>query len=238
VDGEAIVADNSMGFTQWDVKFFYDFVLGGTAHTLETPGKLTWSKPGRAPIIPLMSGGTVHQGVYLGGDAPVNISRSEFSMDFSVFHKEGYYNIIETVMKTAVTPQDFFAGIRIPDVWYIPARVSGQTIWKTSRYLPFDTFDITDAEYTPECYIDGVEQTRDASSPPAATKFYIEPGVESAQVELPSGISGTWLVLWYPARMLLGQMAVDETSDDENQWDLTLDCIEHLPSRDYTFTVP
>ena len=38
--------------------------------------------------------------------------------------------------------------------------------------------------------------------------------------------------------MLLGQISLDETVDEDNKWDLKLDCIEHLPSRDYTFTVP
>lgn len=229
---------NSDGFSEWDTKFFYDFILDGQAFSVERPAKLTWTRPPTSTTLITLAGTTVKQGTYLGGDAPINVYPASFSLEWSIFDKGEYFKIVETSMKTAFAAPDFIPAIWIPDLWYIPAASSGQTIWKTSRELPYDTFDITDSEYTPECYVDGVAQTLVGSSPPSAGEFYVQPSAATTQIELPSGIAGTWLLLRYPARFYIGSMELEDSADEENVWNLSAECEEHIPAKDYTFTVP
>jgi hypothetical protein len=227
------------GFSRWDIAFFDKFWVAGVEFVVERPGSMKWRRATRSQSLLTMAGTNIHQGTYLGGDAPVNLAPMEVQCKFSIADKDEAFRLGELLSMGAIAPQDFFPGIWISDVWYIPVRGAGQTTWRTSRQLPYDIVDILHlGDYTPECMIDGVAQTLVTTGTPDAGEFKVEAGVESESIVLPSGISGSYLTLRYPPKMMLTKVELDDDISEENAWEVNMKAEEFLPSRAYAFTVP
>lgn len=228
------------GWSNWQVAFFRRYFFGGIETVYDFPTRIRYPRQGQANSITMLSGTSVHQPFWFGGDAPINLSKMNVDIDFQPDAEREYMHLASMSGRCSFSPQSFFCGIWIIDEWYIPAKNSGQTSWQTSRNLPYDLVDINDPtnDYLPRAFIDGVEQTIIQSGSPAAGEVKVLPDSETHAIVTPSDIEGTFLKFEYPPKMYICNIDSNEEIPDTDDFRISLTMQEHLITRDYTLTIP
>lgn len=151
-------------------------------------------------VLPTLARTDIFQFRGLGGDQPVNLHPFDGDLSVTVNHQEDFDLFEEVAAKGE--PVDFFFDYWVIDLWRISDATSGQTIWKTSRKLPYSIAGITHATRPPEAFIDEAAQTVITSGTPTSGEVKVPTVSGYADIETPSGIAGTHLKLRYPALMV------------------------------------
>lgn len=173
------------------------FVEGGRINILRD-----WGSQNGGSLLPTLGDTDILQLRWLGGDAPVNLHPHAFDVEIELTSEADYWLIHRAQAIGAVVPVwwDYW----IADLWHIPSKASGQTTWKTSRWLPWNLSGISHATRPPKAFIDGVAQTIVTSGTPTSGQVKVPAtGGDFGTIETPSSISGTYLELRYPAVFLM-----------------------------------
>jgi hypothetical protein len=228
------------GWSQWSVAFFQKLFVGNKEIVYDLPGRIRYPRPAIGNSLTNLAGTSIHQAFWLGGDAPINLVKIPFELDFQPDAEEECFALQRFYSLCMFNPQPFFPGVWIDDFWYIPARNTGQTAWQTSRNLAYDIVDINDAtfDYMPKAFIDDVEQDIIQEGDPVEGEVKVIPDVESSTIILPSTISGTYLRFFYPPKFYICTAELVEEIPDTDEYTLGLSLTEHLPNRNYNFTIP
>lgn len=188
---------SNRGYLYWDTRILRlglcidgRRIKGGFLH----PPAL-YSTPPSGISLPTLGHSDVVQHRWFGADVPVNLSPESISFEI-VLSSQSDAESIDDAHRRGI-PVDVYTDIAHADHWYIPVSSSGQTLWKTSRKMPYGLPFVNTTVRPPRVLIDGVEQTVVFSSPPSAGEVYVPVVGTHTSIETVPGISGTWLTLRY-----------------------------------------
>lgn len=228
------------GWANWSIAHFNKFFFADEELVFDFLINLKYPNVSSGATMRNLAGTNIHQGMWLGGDAPINLSPMEgIDMEFHPDSESETYLIQRMVSLVSLSPQSMFCGIWHEDIWYIPTG-AGITEWQTSRSLPFDLVDIEHVsnDFLPKAFIDNTAQAIITAGSPADGEVYIEPGVESAVIVTPELSAGTYLRLLYPAKIMIGRMEITASVPATDDYRLSISIDEHLPTRSYNFSIP
>ena len=236
----SIISD---GWTNWEVAFFKKFFFANDEITVDQPNRMRYPRQGAVNNVTTLAGTNIHQPMWLGGDAPINLQAlSPIELDFQSTHLGEFRKISRLSGVCAFEPQSFFANIWIEDFWFIPAAPAAQTEWQISRFFPYDLVNINDptGDYKPVVSIDNVDQTIINSGTPTAGQVKILAGVESHKITLPAAstlVGSKYLRLFYTPKMYICSIDTNEEIPDSDDYTMGLTMQEHLPNRRYNFSI-
>lgn len=227
------------GWQNWSIAYFRKLFLSGKEIVYDFPARIKYPRQGQGNSLTTLAGTSIHQAFWLGGDAPINLMKMPIEIDFSPDSEDEYGTLQRFASLCSFSPQSLFAGIWIEDIWYIPAKVPGQTVWQTSRNLPYDLIDINDPtnDYLPKAFIDDTEQDIIQVGIPGAGEVLVTPDADSFSITTPNLAAGTYLRFYYPPKFYICNANLEEEIPDNDEYNLSLSLEEHLPNRDYNFTV-
>lgn len=228
------------GWTNWSIAFFTKLFIDDVEIVYDLPGRIRYPRSGQGVSLTTLAGTSIHQPFWFGGDAPINLMKMSFELDFQPDSEDECLKLQRFASLSSFAPQKFFPGIWHEDAWYIPAQYSGQTVWQTSRYLPFDLVDINDPtqDFLPKVFIDNTQQTIIQAGDPGAGEVKILPDVESASIITPVLAAGTYLRIIYPPKFYICKADLNEEIPDTDEYTLGISMEEHLPNRQYNITIP
>jgi len=232
--------NNLSGWSQWSVAFFRRLFIGGTEIVYDNPARIRYPREGQANSLTTLAGTSIHQPFWFGGDAPINLMKMPIEIDFQPDAEDECFALQRFGSLCSFSPQSFFAGIWLEDIWYIPAKAAGQTVWQTSRNTAYDLIDINDptSDYLPKAFIDNIPQDIIQAGDPGAGEVKVLPDIESSSIITPDGIAGTYLRFFYPPKFYICKVSLNEEIPDTDEYVMGLSMEEHLPNRNYNITVP
>jgi hypothetical protein len=173
-------------------------------------------------VLRMVSGTAVYQFNGLGGDQPVNMHPLETDVRFTASYEEDYLLFEKAAAKGE--PVDLYLDVYMIDLWLIAAANANQTIWKTSRKLPYSLSGISHATRPPKAFIDTTVQTIITSGTPIAGEVKIPDTGGFQDIETPSGIAGTYLEVRYPALFVVKLLDIrrDYRAANELRFDVSM----------------
>lgn len=226
--------DNLEGYLLWDIHSFDRFLVGGVELVLDHPYQFSCNDASGVAQVEMLTGTTVNQSFYMGGNAPINISPKQMSMSFDFGSKDDLFRICRPLLLAAKSSQGFFPAYWIEEAFHLNSNPT--KVFRISRYFPYDV--VTQAQYPPEVFIDQTQQTIITSGTPASGEVLI-PETGDDELTLYSGATGTYVYVRYPPMFYLSRCTMNNNIPEEiGTWTATLEATELLANKDYTISTP
>lgn len=195
--------DGYLGTPPWDITMLRGGIrINGAALVETSMWPINWTPQGTPGTRHrMMDGGDIVQHQWIGGDCPLNLGRP---LSIPVTFQHNSEADWKTLCRVELTgPVRIFLGLWVVDLWYIPGKNTGQTLWKCSRQFPYALSGVTHASHPPQAYIDGAAQTIITTGTPSAGQVKVPQAGGYQAITTPSAITGEFLELWYPAELLV-----------------------------------
>lgn len=187
----------SLGYLEWSpAPYTLGILVDGHFYRgggLTPPHELNLDPGGS--VLSTLGASDVVQFRWLGGSVPINTQPISTSFTVRFINEADLYAFEQAAMSGQ--PVDFWVDQPFAEIWSIPHKSAGQILWQTSRQLPYGLPGVTQTSRPPAVLIDGVVQTLAAGSPPASGEVFVPDEQGYSEIETPSDISGSKLVLRY-----------------------------------------
>lgn len=177
----------------------------------------------------MMSGTSVSQSFWIGGDTPVNLHPMTTDFKMTISEEADYWAIREAA--DLGMPVEMWFGWPMTDWWYVVGGDGTRSTWRTSRQQPYNyVTGVTQATYPPAALLDGTPQTIVTSGTPGAgeVKILDSSGYENVTTPTLDPATYTWLQVRYHPLMLVDVTAISEVYEDHNGLNFEISLSEHL----------
>ena len=195
----------------------------------------------------LLYGGAIFQTTPALAGAPLDLSPEVFNLEMEGGAAEEQ---VASILRARALSQrqavSCWLPIPVEDRWIIPA--TAKTSWTLSRNFSFSLVALNPVvdrtvprvfiEETPGDTETRLELTRNATSPPDAGEFYVNPATDGSSFET-LDLSGTYAgrvltLRYYPKRLVrVGPVPLSLREEEFNGLDWTLTLEELIPAREY-----
>lgn len=229
------MSNNLEGYLMWDIHSFDRFIIRGEELVLDNPFQMRVMQKSDAARIDMITGTSINQGFYLGGNAPIQVRAMAFDMSFDFGAKEDMFKINRIMKLAARASQSFFPAYWIEEVFHIPSNLSSSE-FRLSRYFPYAT--VSKSQYMPEVYADETQLTVISTGSPTLTEALI-PNTDSDIITVHEDLDAAYLFVRYPPLFYLNTVEVEvDIPEEVGTWESSVSATEHLANKNYQFTVP